>query len=300
MINTVNEWSSLRKVLIGSATDANWPVTDSVLSQQFEQHSTHLRGPVSQAVIEEINQDLDSLATALISHGVEVVRPDPLNFQTHDGMHSLCPRRRLLTYGNTVIDPCMPFESTVMEIQCYHDVIKSSPTMTMPKQQGMVLDGANVLKLDENMLVGNAMSSNTLAYQWLCDQLPQVNIERCEFDSHRYLNSTVMPLREGLVMLNASRLGFDWVPKVFDGWHKIWISDAKDFGPYQWPWASKWLALDVLVVDPHTVIINKNQTDLIKILKSYRFEVIPMPLRHSELFGCGFHSISLDLVRQSN
>ena len=98
-------------------------------------------------------------------------------------------------------------------------------------------------------------------------------------------------------MLNASRVNFDNVPQVFDGWHKIWVQDvvAQDF--YQYPYASKWIAMNMLVVDPHTVICDADQTDLIQTLESYRFTVIPKKLRHSRTLGGGFHCVTLDLVR---
>lgn len=301
MIDSCNEWSNLKKVLIGQATDANWPVSDTIFGQELNKHNLSLRGPVSQRVIEEINQDLDSLATQLISHGIEVVRPDPLNFQTHDGMHCVTPRDRLLIYGDTIIDTVTLFESRNMEAQCYYDVLKSASKWSiMPRSQGMILDASNVIRLNHSLLYLDSVSGNNLAYQWLCNQFPDTVIERCNFYQGMHLNSTVMPLREGLVMLNASRVRFDSVPRVFDGWHKIWINTVTESGPYLSPWASKWSALSVLVIDPHTVVVDKTQTELIKMLKSYRFEVIPMQLRHSGLFGCGFHSVALDLVRQNS
>ena len=92
---------------------------------------------------------------------------------------------------------------------------------------------------------------------------------------------------------------FDNIPQVFEGWHKIWVTDvvAQDF--YKYPYASKWIAMNMLVVDPHTVICDKNQIELIKTLKSYRFEVIPLELRHSRTLGGGFHCVTLDLHRES-
>ena len=92
MISTFNEWSSLKKIVVGSATHANWPVTDPVFSKESEKttwkETPVPRGPVPQRIIDEANEDLDILATTLMSLGVEVVRPDPLNFQTHDGMYN--------------------------------------------------------------------------------------------------------------------------------------------------------------------------------------------------------------------
>lgn len=55
--------------------------------------------------------------------------------------------------------------------------------------------------------------------------------------------------------------------------------------------------MNVLVVDEHTVICDAAQPDLIKTLKSYKFDVIPLTLRHSRTLGGGFHCVTLDLVR---
>ena len=302
MISSVNEWSPLKKIVVGSATDANWPVMDPVFAKESEKttwrESPVPRGPVSQRIIEETNEDLDVLATTLMSLGVEVSRPDPLNFQVHDGMSNYCPRDRLLVHGSTVIDTAMMYPCRDMELQCYHDIVEDAEVIHMPRGQGLVLDAANVCRLGDSMLFLESASGNRAAYDWLCEQFPDVTIELCNFYAGVHIDSTVVPLREGLVMLNASRVSFDTVPKVFDGWHKIWVTDvvAQDF--YKYPYASKWIAMNMLVVNPHTVICDRNQTELIKTLKSYQFEVIPLELRHSRTLGGGFHCVTLDLHRE--
>ena len=302
MISSYNEWSPLKKIVVGSATDANWPVSDPVFSQESEKttwkETPVPRGPVSQRIIEETNEDLTSLVAALTGLGVEVVRPDPLNFQTHDGMYNYCPRDRLIVYGSTVIDTAMMYPCRDMELQCYHDILSDTEVISMPRDQGLVLDAANVCRLGDSMLFLESASGNRAAYEWLRTQFPDVTIELCNFYAGVHIDSTIVPLREGLVMLNASRVTFDNVPRVFDGWHKIWVTDvvAQDF--YKYPYASKWIAMNMLVVDPHTVICDRNQHELIKTLESYRFNVIPLELRHSRTLGGGFHCVTLDLHRE--
>jgi hypothetical protein len=90
----------------------------------------------------------------------------------------------------------------------------------------------------------------------------------------------------------------DNLPRVFDSWEVVWIDDVLEQGFYQYPYASKWIALNMLVLDPRTAIVDKNQLKLIKILESYNFTVIPLELRHSRTLGGGFHCVTLDLVRQ--
>ena len=302
MISSWNEWSPLKKIIVGDATNANWPVNDPVFKLEGEKttwkETPVPRGPVLQRIIDEANEDLDDLATTLISMGVEVIRPEPMNFQTHDGMYNYCPRDRLLVYGDTIVDPAMMYPCRNMELQCYHDVVDSAPNyLHMPRNEGMILDAANVARLGDKMLFLESASGNRAAYEWLCQQFPDVEIELCNFYAGVHIDSTIVPLREGLVMLNASRVNFDNVPRVFDGWQKIWINDvvAQDF--YQYPYASKWIAMHMLVVDPHTVICDADQPELISTLRAYRFEVIPKRLRHSRTLGGGFHCVTLDLIR---
>jgi len=304
MISSWNEWSTLKKIIVGSATDANWPRHDPVFNRENEKTTWKQTpvpsGPVPDWIIDEANEDLEILSDTLKSLGVEVVRPAPLNFQAHDGLYNYCPRDRFLVYGDTMVDPAMMYPCRDMELQCYHDIVDAADRyLFMPRNEGMVMDAANVLRLNDRMLFLESPSGNRAAYDWMCAQFPDVEIELCNFYAGVHIDSTIVALREGLVMLNASRVTFDQVPAVFDGWHKIWITDvvAQDF--HQYPYASKWIGMNMLVVDPHTVIIDQAQIELIRTLKSYKFSVIPMQLRHSRTLGGGFHCVTLDLVRES-
>ncbi len=303
MIHTHNEWDPLKKIIVGDAAHANWPRHDPVFSLESEKTTWKETpvpvGPVPQWIIDQTNEDLQTLADTLTALGVEVVRPTPLNFQTHDGLYNYCPRDRLLIAGSTVIDTAMMYPCRDMELQCYHDILKDTAMITMPRNQGMVLDAANILRFNDRWLFLESASGNRAAYEWLHMQLPWIDIELCNFYSGVHIDSTIVPLREGLVMLNASRVGFDSVPDIFNGWHKIWIGDVVPQTFYQYPYASKWIAMNMLVVDPHTVIVDKNQPELIKTLKSYQFDVIPLQLRHSRTLGGGFHCVTLDLIRQA-
>jgi len=162
----------------------------------------------------------------------------------------------------------------------------------------MVLDAANVCRLGDSMLFLESPSGNRKAYDWLCEQFPEVNIELVNFYAGVHIDSTIVPLREGLVMLNASRVTEATVPKCLQSWEKIWVNEvvAQDF--YQYPYASKWIAMNMLVVDPHTVIVDRHQQELISTLEHHKFTVIPLELRHSRTLGGGFHCVTLDLLRQ--
>lgn len=302
MISSYNEWSPLKRIVVGDASHANWPVSDPVFSKESEKttwtETPVPSGPVPQRIIEEANEDLDNLANTLMSLGVEVLRPDPLNFQTHDGMYNYCPRDRLLVYGSTVVNPAMMYPCRDMELQCYHDIVDEAEHYHfMPRHEGMILDAANVCRLGDTMLFLESPSGNRKAYDWLCSIFPDVTIELCNFYAGVHIDSTVVPLREGLVLLNGSRVNQDNCPQVFRDWEKIFVDNIEPQDFYQYPYASKWIGLNMLAVDPGTVILDKRQLSLASLLEKKNFTVVPMDLRHSRTLGGGFHCVTLDLVR---
>jgi glycine amidinotransferase/scyllo-inosamine-4-phosphate amidinotransferase 1 len=304
MISSWNEWDSLKRVVVGDATHANWPVYDRVFRAEEEKtlwKDTPLpSGPVPQWIIDETNEDLHQLCDTFNKLGIEVVRPNSMNFQAHDGLYNYCPRDRLLVLGSTVVDTAMMYPCRDMEYQCYIDILEDADRIiSMPRNKGLVLDAANILRLGENKLLYlESASGNKLAYYWLLSNLPPTtSIELCNFYSGVHIDSTIVPLREGLVLLNGSRVNGGNCPRVFADWEKIYVDDVVPQEFYQYPYASKWIALNMLSVDPQTVILDKRQHTLSSILEKKGFTVIPLELRHSRTLGGGFHCVTLDLVR---
>jgi len=305
MINSRNEWDPLEAIVVGSATAANWPTSDPVFAQEGDKttwtETPVPSGPVPQAIVDQANRELDVLSETLVRRGITVYRPRPMDFVAEQGMYNYCPRDRLLIWGDTVVDVNMMYPCRNQEIKNYDRVLaEAGKILTMPQDQGMVLDAANVCRLGDTWLFLESASGNRAAYDWLCSQFPQVNIELCNFYSGVHIDSTIVPVREGLVLLNASRVTPDNCPRVFDDWEKIWVTDdmivAQDF--HQYPYASKWIAMNMLALDPETVILDAAQSQLINVLKQHGIDSIPLTLGHSRTLGGGFHCVTLDIRRR--
>jgi glycine amidinotransferase/scyllo-inosamine-4-phosphate amidinotransferase 1 len=301
MISSYNEWDSLRHVVVGDATLANWPTTDPVFAAEGKKTSWTQTpvpaGPVPQWIIDETNEDLQKLADTLTLLGVKVSRPTTYNFQQADGLYNYCPRDRLLVYGSTVIDVSMMYPCRNQEIDCYKNLINDIDVVKMPRDQGLVLDAANILRANDRWLFLESASGNRAAYNWLRQQFPFVDIELCNFYAGVHIDSTISILNDGLVVLNGSRVNESNCPKLFNGWRKIYVHYvvAQDF--YQYPYASKWIALNMFSVNPHTVIVDQGNPKLIQTLEQHSMTVIPMKLTHSRTLGGGFHCVTLDLER---
>jgi scyllo-inosamine-4-phosphate amidinotransferase 1 len=305
MINSCNEWDPLEAVVVGNATSANWPMTDPIFSAEAKgslwTQSPAPSGAVPEFIVDQANLELDILSETLLKYGVTVYRPRPMDFVKSQGMYNYCPRDRLLIAGNIVVDCNMMYPCRNQEIQNYSSILEQAHTvLTMPRDAGMVLDAANICRLGDTWLFLESASGNRAAYEWLCAQFPNITIELCNFYSGVHIDSTITPLREGLVLLNADRVNESNCPRALRDWERIYITKdqivAQDF--YQYPYASKWIAMNMLAVDPETVIIDAAQTALITILKSKGIDSIPLTLSHSRTLGGGFHCVTLDTRRR--
>ena len=305
MINSRNEWDPLEKIIVGSASNANWPMTDPVFAEEARNSlwtkTPAPSGPVPQFIIDEANRELDILCETLLNYGAIVYRPKPMDFVQNNGMYNYCPRDRMLVAGDTLVDCNMMYPCRNQESKNYIRLISEARNiLTMPRDAEMTLDAANICRLGDTWLFLESASGNRAAYEWLCRAFPNITIELCNFYSGVHIDSTITPLREGLVMLNANRVSESNCPKALKDWEKIWVTEdmivAQDF--YQYPYASKWIAMNMLVLDPETVIIVVAQTWLINVLKSKGIDSIPLTLSHSRTLGGGFHCVTLDTRRK--
>ena len=304
MLASNNEWDTLKEIVVGKADYANWPTDDPVFAKESKKTlwtATPVpSGPVAQQIIDESNEDLEALCDALRKESVIVHRPDDMNFQELGGMYNYCPRDRLIVAGNEIVDCNMMYPCRNMEIDALPMVTsQASKVHTTPRDQDMILDAANVARLGDTWLYLISHSGNQAALDWLRLQFPDKTIEACNFYAGVHIDSTIVTIREGVALINGSRVRADKLPNALKDWRCIYINDviAQDF--YEYPYASKWIALNMLMVNPNLAIVDKYQHSLIQILNSLDVEVIPLELRHSRTLGGGFHCVTLDLHRGS-
>lgn len=305
-IRSFNEWDQLRECYVGVADYANWPTEDPVFANESEKtlwkETPVPSGAVEPWIIEEANQDLDSLAAILEQQDVKVNRPSTgINFQALGGMYNYCPRDRFLIAGREILDPAMMYPCRDMEQLCYKEMLTDNTVKKMPRKEGMVLDAANICRLGKDWIYLESDSGNTKAYEWLCEQYPSINIEKVNFYAGVHIDSTIVPLREGLAICNKPRVKSKrYLPPCMKDWEIIWVEDVTAQVFYQYPYASKWIGLNMLSINDHTIIVDTAQLELSTILEKKGFTVIPHTLRHSRTLGGGHHCVTLDTWREND
>jgi N-dimethylarginine dimethylaminohydrolase len=302
MINSRNEWDPLKSIVVGEASNANWPGHDPVFSKEMAdapwKETPPPNGPVEQWIVDEANEDLQGLCDILEQAGVEVLRPKQMDFPQLGGMYNYCPRDRWLVAGNTLVDPDMMYSCREIEREALLEIIDSAPKyLHMPRNEGMVLDAANISRLGDTWIMLESASGNRAAYDWLTVQFPEINIELVNFYAGVHIDSTISPVREGLAIVNGHRVARDGLPAALKDWDIIWVDDCVAQSFHSYPYASKWIAINTLSIDPNTIVVDAAQTDLHKELEKRGVTVVPHTLRHSRTLGGGFHCVTLDLWR---
>jgi N-dimethylarginine dimethylaminohydrolase len=303
MIYSQNEWGVLKKIVVGSATNAHWPVNcekfRSLEKTSLWQETPLPAGPVSEFIISEANEDLENLTNTLEKLGVNVVRPEILDFKNFDGMYNYCPRDRVLIVGDVAIDAPMVYPTRLPEIDALK---KFLPKTVSCDNQNAFFDAANVCRLGKDLLYLVSSSGNRTGGEWLQETLGdsyKVHILDNIY-SGVHIDSTISPIREGLVVINQDRISEKNLPQVFENWDIIWMSgdDIIPQGFVGYPYASKYIALNFLTVNSNLIICDPNQNILRKKLEKYNVESIGINLRHSRTLGGGHHCVTLDLERE--
>jgi N-dimethylarginine dimethylaminohydrolase len=167
----------------------------------------------------------------------------------------------------------------------------------------VIFDAANVVRIGRDLLFQISNSGNEMGYKWLKSILePKYRVHALKhLYSYAHMDSTIIPLRPGLVLLNASRVTPQNCPEIFQSWDKIYFDEVMEIPtalPNGISPCSPYIGFNLLSVNEKLVIVDENQTPLIKELARYGIESLPMKMRHSRTLSGGFHCVTLDLRRK--
>ncbi|MFD7507740.1 inosamine-phosphate amidinotransferase 1 [Streptomyces sp. NPDC059853] len=336
LVRVHNEWDPLEEVVIGTAVGARVPRADrglfAVSYAEYGSPDQIPSGSLPKKIVEETEADLESLCRELALIGVKVRRPEPRDIAgeistpdwSTDGFYDYCPRDVLLTVGNTVIETPMVLRSRFLESFAYRKLLleyfssgarwisapkprlademyaPDAPAGERLQNHEPAFDAANVLRFGTDILYLVSDSGNDLGWEWLQSALGETyTVHPCRgLYAHTHVDSTIVPLRPGLVLLNPARVNDDNLPGFLRGWDKIWCPELVDTGFVgEHPYCSTWIGMNLLVIRPGLVVADDRQPALIRALGQHGIDVLPQRLTHSRSLGGSFHCVSLDVRR---
>ena len=296
-IKSTNDYDSLRSVIVGTAQHANWP--DMGLEENTAWHDTPVpRGPVPEFVINQAQQDLEALCNIFVKHGVEVYRPDEYDYQANNKFYGYCPRDRLLILDDKIVVPNMPKSVRDHEVDTY-SFLPSDQMITVDDPDAK-FDAANICRINKDLIYLISESGNRAGAEWLQANFPAYTVHTIDAYKGVHIDSTITVLNKNTVVLNAGRINYNNLPELLRSYNHIWIeeSDLSPIGFYQYPYASKWMAVNMFSIDPQTVIADSSQPKVIAKLKQNGYNVIATPMTHQRTLGGSFHCVTLDLWRE--
>lgn len=334
-VSVYNEWDPLEEVIVGSALGARIPRAErSILAMDFHEATpeTMPSGPYPADVVERTEEELQVLCDTLTDLGVTVRRPDPVDpdavlrtelWET-DGYFDHAPRDVALTVGDLVVEAPMVVRGRRLKQNLYRNLfleylstgsrVIAAPGRGQPdalyrpeRPEGQRLadlepcfDAANVLRFGTDLLYLVSDGGNESGARWLQQVVgPQYTVHPCrDLYTSLHVDTTVVPLRPGLVLLNPERVTEDNLPSFLSSWDRIWCPELADIGyAGEHPVNSPWIGMNLLSVRPDLVIIDDRQTALIKELETRGVDTVPLRLSHARTFGGGFHCATLDVRR---
>lgn len=298
-----------------------------------------LEGKYPQWMIDEANEDLDNLSDTLRKLGIVVHRPIPLDHSkefstpewTTTGWYTWCPRDLLLPLNNLIIETPSACRARYFETRAYRNIMLdaindgvewvSAPKPILPDEGYQfediigkpsllnlepLFDAPNCVRLGKDILFQISNTGNHLGMKWLKNLLEPrgYRIHPAEhIYSFAHMDSTIIPLRPGKVLLNSSRVTPDNCPSLFKNWDKIYFKDVNlnscaVEGPGSISPCSPYIGMNILSIDPNTVVVGEDQTNLISVLEKEKFNVVRVKMRHSQTLSGGLHCTTLDLRRQ--
>ena len=304
-ICSYNEWDPLKEVVVGVATHAHWPENDpdfykSVTSTRGWTETEFIFGPVKQDIVDRANSSLDEFANVLTELGVTVHRPLSRDYAALGQFYGYCPRDTVLVVGKHVIRTPTRYTSRRNEWETMLHVWNGHPVIT-PGDPTAIFDAANVCRLGNTLLYLVSETGNIEGARWLQEFLGnEYHVHPVDnLYSGVHIDSTITPVREGLVVLNAGRINEDTVPAPLKNWDKIWIhANELALQPFDhYPYASNWIGLNFMMANPELAIVDPKQETLRKKLAAYGVDSIGVDLTESRTLGGGHHCCTLDTLR---
>jgi glycine amidinotransferase/scyllo-inosamine-4-phosphate amidinotransferase 1 len=186
----------------------------------------------------------------------------------------------------------------------------------------ILFDAANVVRFGKDLIYLVSSTGNHKGSKWLQSILgEEYRVHTTSAYRSSHIDSTILPLHPGLVLLNGARVNSENCPKILNNWEKIYFSDVAPVPQEEIDFqknvrdkvyhelsklgietdlnhiSSPWAGLNVFSLNPQTVLVHDKQTKLIKKLKEHKLTVIPVRMRHCYTMLGGLHCSTLDTVR---
>lgn len=177
------------------------------------------------------------------------------------------------------------------------------------KKYDISFDAANILKIGKDLIFNIATFNHELWADWLQRVLwKEVNVHKVYQIDDNHIDWKLNVLKPWVFLVS---MDYEWkdirskLPEKFRNWDIIFTSDLREERKYMQDddltylelCSERWADTNVLSVDENTVLCLDHAINTIDILRKNWFTVIPVQLRHCEIFWWWLHCATLDVER---
>jgi glycine amidinotransferase len=282
--------------------------------------------------LEELASLLDSEGVRVrrpkaIDNAVPFSAPD---WSSPSGLYNAMPRDLMLVIGDEIIETPGAWRSRYFEFKAYRDLMKEyfrggarwtaapRPELTdelfdadyTPPGPGEpmryvltefepVFDAADFVRCGTDLFCHQSNVTNASGIAWLRRHLGadfRIHEIDVEDTMPMHIDSTFMPIAPGKVIVNPDRV--KKVPDVLRNWDVLVPPRPTIPDSHPLYMSSKWITMNVLMLDENRVLVEENEAPLIQAFKEWGFLPIPCPFRDFNSFGGSFHCATLDVRRR--
>jgi glycine amidinotransferase len=268
-----------------------------------------------------------------VEHAVPTKTPD---WDVPSGRANACPRDVLLVVGDEIIEAPMTQRARYFEYRAYRRLVADyfrrgarwtaapKPAMTDDLYDEGVrrgepidfrarpfltelepaFDAASFARFGRDIFWQPDLVSNQFGADWLQRHLgPGFRIHRVRFDEAlpSHIDTTLVPIRPGLVLVNPERPCIDGSLDLFtaNDWQVVAAPRSVRSGPSA-RGVSNWISMNILMLDERTAIVEREEKPMIDLLESLGCEVIPCAFERVYPFGGSFHCCTADIRRDGS
>jgi glycine amidinotransferase len=251
-------------------------------------------------------------------------------WESPGGLYGAMPRDGLLVIGDEIIEAPMAWRSRYYEMDAYRPLLKyyfqhGAKWSAAPRPQlsddlynpnyaetadnedlkyaitefEPTFDAADFIRCGKDIFVQKSHVTNSFGIDWLRRHLgEQYTIHELSFNDRHpmHIDATMMPLAPGKLLVNPERV--KKVPHAFRHWDILQAPPSCIPDDHTLYMTSKWININVLMLDEERVIVERHEAPLIAALKDWGFKPIPCSFRSFNSFGGAFHCATLDIRRR--
>lgn len=206
--------------------------------------------------------------------------------------------------GQWIKAPNTKLTELTIDLDDWH---KKRDFSNIDKRYDMAIDGAQFLRIGKDVIVNVTTYNHYLGFQWIKSFFPDTNFHTISVaDNH--IDGAINCLKPGIFLCDPKYKNIrDLLPEKFKNWKFLYPEDltknidVKNMTNIDIRLASsRGMDINVLSIDENTVVVNERAYGVIKCLEDNNFNVIPIKLRHGEIFAGGIHCSTLDIEREDD